>query len=52
MVIPMFLGEYPKSIFFLFIYKMGVKKKKKKNLVIGMPKVRFITLFLKALKAV
>ena len=46
----MFLGEYPKSIFFLFIYKMGGGKKKK-NLVIGMPKVRFIKLFLKAFKA-
>ena len=47
-VVSMFLGEFPKSILFLFIYE-----KEKGNLTIGMPKGSgFIKLSFKALKAV
>lgn len=35
----MVLGEYPKGIFFLFIYK---KEKKKENLIIGILKGRWV----------
>ena len=48
MVVPMFLGEYPKGITFLFIYKNG-----KGNLIVGCPRVcGFIKLSFKALKAI
>ena len=37
MVVPVFLGEYCKGVSFLFIYR-----KEKRNLIIGMPKGRWV----------